>query len=95
MQYNQISRLPDPSKYDLHALQEWLQRPSLGGVRLLGRDKDIWAHGVDLASIGGHAKSNPLRDWIAESCLPVFHRVIGRHLAIDTAGLFETSKRRS
>lgn len=80
MQFHQLSRLPDPRSSDLQIFQEWLDRPFLGNIRLTGRDKDIWSRGVDLASIADVERSYPLTNWIADYFVPVFHRVVGRHL---------------
>lgn len=74
-----MSKLPDPRNSDLHSFQEWLQRPTLGDVRLVGRDRNIWADGVDLVSIEDGERSYPLTNWIADYLVPIFHRVLGRH----------------
>jgi hypothetical protein len=74
LRHHQISLIPRPKPQDLHALQQWLSRPSLGGVYLTGRDRDVWSDGQDLAAIGCPASQTRATAWVAESVLPVIYR---------------------
>jgi hypothetical protein len=70
-----MSSIQKPKPRDLHDFQQWLSRPSLGGVYLTGRDRDIWSDGQDLAAIGCPASQTHATAWVAESVLPAIYRV--------------------
>ncbi|MCJ1465959.1 hypothetical protein MMC07_004578 [Pseudocyphellaria aurata] len=69
LQFHQMSKMASPSPHDLHGLQEWLRRPTLGAIYLTGRDRDVWADGVDLISIGERPSTNQITSWIAHYLL--------------------------
>jgi hypothetical protein len=43
LQQNLLANLPRPDLKDLELLIEWMKRPTMGNVYLLGRDSDCWA----------------------------------------------------
>lgn len=82
--------MASPSPSDLRGLQEWLRRPTLGDIYLTGRDRDIWAKGVDLVSLGERSSTNRFTGWIAHCLLPKYHRVIGRHIVREELNFINT-----
>ncbi len=56
--YKELASLERPNPRDLSILQEWMQRPSMGCVYLIGRDRNIWAHGEDLVACKGRKVDN-------------------------------------
>jgi hypothetical protein len=46
-----MSKLPPPHPEDLSNLQEWMRHPSMGGVFLIGSDRNVWAEGKDLIAV--------------------------------------------
>ena len=68
-----MSELASPRSRDLVALQDWLRRPTLGGVYLTGRDRNIWAEGTDLMLLAKQAPSNYFTRWISDSLAPMYH----------------------
>ncbi len=91
LRYHEMSRLASPTRTDLSAFQEWLRRPTLGAVYLTGRDRDIWAHGVDLVSIGGQIQPDRLTQWFSDLIVPIYHRAIGRHVVRSHLPYFSIS----
>lgn len=82
-----MSKMASPSPHDLHGLQEWLPRPTLRGIYLTGRDRDIWAHGVDLMCLEEWPSKNQLTSWMAYCLVPKYHSVIGRHIVSEERSL--------
>ncbi|KAL6714050.1 hypothetical protein ACLMJK_008544 [Lecanora helva] len=79
LQFHEMSKLSSPKPRELHKLQEWLSRPSLGSVYLTGRDRNIWSDGVDLVSLGKSPPKNQLTSLIAEFLVPTYHKVFRRY----------------
>lgn len=69
-----MSDMRSPRCRDVTALQEWFQRPALGGVYLTGRDRNVWAEGTDLMSLAARQPSNQASSWIGDSLFPRYHR---------------------
>jgi len=79
-----MSKMRSPSPHGLHEMQTWLRRPNLGAVYLTGRDRDIWAQGVDLMSLGGgRLIGDQFTGWFANHLLPKYHRFVGSYLVSD------------
>jgi hypothetical protein len=73
--------MPSPNRQELTKLQEWLWRPSLGSVRLLGRDRKVWSNGEDLLA------AQPVKqDFISRRVIKLLHtsyRAIGVRLKVS------------
>lgn len=76
LQYHQISELARPRTRDLGALQDWLRRPTLGGVYLTGRDRNIWADGTDLMLLAKQTSSNRFTRWISDCLAPKYYQAM-------------------
>ena len=66
-------------------MQRWLRDPDLGAVYLTGRDRNIWTDGEDLMSIMERHHMNALSYGIAEYLVPLYWRLVGRHIVSDQA----------
>lgn len=42
IQVKEIARLEEPSLHDLNNLREWMIRPRMGNLGLVGQDKKVW-----------------------------------------------------
>ncbi|KAK4949757.1 hypothetical protein LTR10_011599 [Elasticomyces elasticus] len=71
--FHQLSKLERPRSYDLNALQDWLRRPTLGGVYLTGRDRDVWFDGTDLMLLAKQSSSNYFTRWLSDSLAPKYY----------------------
>ncbi|KAF7524526.1 hypothetical protein G7054_g11408 [Neopestalotiopsis clavispora] len=84
VQYCQLSKLTDPEPLEVHKFQSWLREARLGGVYLLGRDRDTWAQGTDLMALSPPRHPNRTSKFIATKALSVYHRIIN-NVVIDKA----------
>ncbi|KAJ9604042.1 hypothetical protein H2200_011565 [Cladophialophora chaetospira] len=74
LNFHEMSKLARPRSPDLQALQEWLRRPTLGGIYLTGRDRHIWAQGTDLTLVAAETSSNQFAIWLESTLVPIFHQ---------------------
>jgi hypothetical protein len=81
--YSQLSYLPRPHSADLKTLQEWMRRPSMGKVFLLGRGRNIWHDGQDLVALKSRTSSNKFSAWIVDTLTPLFHYFIGKPFKVS------------
>ncbi|KAF7883702.1 uncharacterized protein EAF02_005622 [Botrytis sinoallii] len=71
-------RSSSPHPKHLAKFQEWMKRPSLGGVFLIGRDRNIWADGKDLVAIQEKVPENIFFELWANTITPIYHYSVGR-----------------
>ncbi|KAJ4377234.1 hypothetical protein N0V83_000057 [Neocucurbitaria cava] len=72
-----ILNYPEPGKWDLHHLQEYLQTPEMGSLlALTGADARVWgsmakpkSHAPDLITLRPRAKKDPFSVWAAENTI--------------------------
>jgi hypothetical protein len=79
LQYSQIAKLPEPNPRDLKSLQEWMKRPSMGSVFLIGRDRNVWNYGQDLIALKPSAPGNKFSAWLVDTLTPLYHYTLGRY----------------
>jgi hypothetical protein len=79
LHYSQIAKLPEPKPRDLKSLQEWMKRPSMGSVFLIGRDRNVWNHGQDLIALKPSAPRNKFSSWLVDNLTPLYHFTLGRY----------------
>lgn len=77
--WSQISKLPPPHPKDLSNLQEWMRRPSMGGVFLVGRDRNVWAERKDLIAILAKPSDNKVFRLLADKLTPLYHYAFGKY----------------
>jgi hypothetical protein len=77
--YSEMASLTDPLPRDLNILQEWMQRPSMGSVFLIGRDRNVWSHGQDLVALKRPASNNKFSAWLIETLTPLYHYTFGKY----------------
>lgn len=75
IQYCQISKLPTADPQELEKFQSWLSQPGLGGVYLLGRDRDVWSQGRDLMTLTLSPHTNRFSRFVANKAFPLYHRL--------------------
>ena len=83
-----IAALPKPNLRDLAFLQEWMKRPKMGNVYLLGQDSDIWEQPdiLDLIALNARQSQDPLTTWMADDVVHWYHKVLGRLFRVSTLG---------
>ncbi|KAI4103509.1 MAG: hypothetical protein LQ339_004234 [Xanthoria mediterranea] len=77
-----ITGMSKPNPRDLAFLQEWMRRPSMGNVYLLGQDSDIWANPEesDLIALQARHSDSPVSRWMSDTLVHWYHQAIGRKL---------------
>ena len=77
-----MSQLADPSSHDLRSLQQWLERPSMGNLALIGKDRATWGnidlpidphHDLLAVSLSGNRDS--FTTWFMEQLVLWLHRL--------------------
>lgn len=84
LQRSMLQQQQEPSPQDLAFLQEWMKRPSMGGVYLTGRDRNVWedpVHG-DLIALKPIQKNSIFSSWVTTKFIRDFHRTIGRYFKV-------------
>ncbi|KAF7898809.1 hypothetical protein EAE99_012344 [Botrytis elliptica] len=76
--WTQISKSSSPHPKHLAKFQEWMKRPSMGSVFLIGRDRNIWADGKDLVAIQEKVPENIFFELWANTITPIYHDSVGR-----------------
>lgn len=85
IQYSQLSGLPNPEPHVLAKFNSWLSRPSLGAAYLTGRDRDIWAQGVDLMMLKQPPQAHVLSRLFTTRIVPVYHSIVDSQLVCTAA----------
>jgi hypothetical protein len=80
--HSKMASLSTPSPRDLAILQEWMQRPTMGSVFLIGRDRNVWSHGQDLVALKARDSSNRFSNWIVDKLTPLYHYTFGRYYKV-------------
>ena len=86
LQQKELYQLQTPNPQDLAFLQQWMKRPSMGCVYLLGRDSDLWENPdlKDLVALGPRQRDSLFSSWIANSLIYTYHKLIGWHFRVRT-----------
>ncbi|KAH8702836.1 hypothetical protein GQ44DRAFT_732716 [Phaeosphaeriaceae sp. PMI808] len=76
IQQSLILKYPEPGKWDLHYLQDYLQAPEMGPLALTGDDARIWgsvldrkSHAPDLIALRPRANEDTFSIWAAENTI--------------------------
>jgi hypothetical protein len=77
--WSKIGTLPPPNPSDLRNLQEWMRRPSMGNVRLIGNDRNVWVDGKDLIAVRSRSSDNKVFRLLADTFTPLYHHIFGRY----------------
>ncbi|MCJ1382471.1 hypothetical protein MMC17_005584 [Xylographa soralifera] len=82
LRQSQLCQLGRPSPMDLEGLKEWMTRPSMGDVYLVGRDRNIWeaANTHDMISLQHRERETVFSRWVTKNLLRKYHNLIGRHI---------------
>ena len=80
-----LASLRSPNPRDLAFLQEWMIRPTMGNVYLLGRDSDIWSNPdiSDLIALNSRHADDHFTAWVTNNAVHWWHRVAGKHLRVS------------
>ena len=70
--------------HDLDFLQQWMRRPTMGNVYLLGRDSNIWSepNSSDLIALHARQTDDPFTRWLSDTIVHAYHRVIGKFFRV-------------
>lgn len=84
LQQKLLAKFSPPSPRDLRFLQEWMERPTMGKVYLLGRDSETWttANARDLVTVKHRGDEDPFSGWVMDCVVHVWHRLLGRHFRV-------------
>jgi hypothetical protein len=82
IQQSIISRLANPTRPDLRSLQNWLERPNMGNLALIGKDRGIWgasdepiSPNMDLLAINSAGENDPFSLWFTQKFIRWFHYI--------------------
>ncbi|MCJ1246684.1 hypothetical protein MMC30_003893 [Trapelia coarctata] len=77
----QLCGLETPNAKDLDFLQNWMKRPSMGCVYLLGQDSETWEKPdvEDLVALRPRQADGLFSSWVTDSVVHIYHRILGRH----------------
>lgn len=80
-----LASLGPPNLHDLAFLQEWMKRPSMGNVYLLGQDSDIWSNPdiPDLIALNARRADDPFTAWVTNKAVHWWHRIVGKYLRVS------------
>ena len=83
-QQTNLTALKPVNSRDLSFLQEWMRRPSMGNVYLIGRDSDIWSKPnlSDLIVLRARHSDDLLTRWLSDTFVQIYHRVVGRFFRV-------------
>ncbi|TEY78284.1 hypothetical protein BOTCAL_0050g00150 [Botryotinia calthae] len=76
--WTQMSKSSSPHPKRLAKFQEWMRRPSMGSVFLIGRDRNVWADGKDLVAIQENAPDSMFFEIWANTITLIYHYTIRR-----------------
>jgi hypothetical protein len=84
LQQTAMARLEKPNPRDLRFLNEWLERPDMGGVFLEGQDSDVWERPdrLDLVVLKARRNESLLSAWMSDRFIHWYHQTIGFRLAV-------------
>jgi hypothetical protein len=84
-----ITKIQKPNQRDIQLLQEWMKRPSMGNVYLLGRDSDIWASPeiLDLVALNARHSEDFLSSWMADVAIHWYHHLVGWRFRVSRCSL--------
>ena len=81
-----LTALKPVNPRDLSFLQEWMRRPSMGNVYLIGRDSDIWSKPnlSDLIVLRARHSDDLFTQWLSDTFVSAYHRVVGRFFRVKS-----------
>ncbi|KUJ20684.1 uncharacterized protein LY89DRAFT_579036 [Mollisia scopiformis] len=87
IQQSIISRLADPNTLNLRSLQNWLERPDMGNLALIGKDRDTWgasdeplSHNMDLLATKSGGDSDAFSTWVSQKLVYWLHNIFWHRL---------------
>ena len=82
-----MSHFADPNTHDLRSLQQWLERPGMGNLALLGKDRDTWGDTElsidphhDLLTVASSGNRDTFTTWFMERFVLWTHRLFWHRL---------------
>ncbi|KAK3385713.1 hypothetical protein B0H63DRAFT_473466 [Podospora didyma] len=81
LRYRQVHALGPPVSRQVKAVQEWMERPDMGNVFLVGLDKDIWKEPNldDLVALAAPSEDN-FTNSLTLNMIHLYNRVFGRYI---------------
>ncbi|KUJ21246.1 uncharacterized protein LY89DRAFT_561961, partial [Mollisia scopiformis] len=95
LQQSAISRLANPEKHDLRALQDWLEREAFGNLALIGADRETWGRtdqpfdSHDLFTLNSGGCEDKFSRWFSRKFIAWFHYTF-RHRRSKSGGDLES-----
>ncbi|KAL5322063.1 hypothetical protein ACEPPN_010032 [Leptodophora sp. 'Broadleaf-Isolate-01'] len=87
IQQSVMGHLADPNPHHLRSLQQWLERPGMGNLALIGKDRNVWgtsderiSSNIDLLTVCPPGSRDSFSAWFTESFIHVIHKLVWRHL---------------
>jgi len=82
----QLCGLEKPNPRDLEFLQNWMKRPSMGCIYLLGEDSVTWdkPDGEDLVALRPRQADGLFSSWVTDSVVHTYHQLLGRHFRVSS-----------
>jgi len=81
-----VSKHDSPNPQDLKFLQNWMKRPTMGYVYLLGADSDIWEKPdpADLIAIQCRESQSFFSHFLGDFVIHWYHRCLGKRFRVST-----------
>lgn len=84
-----LQQQQEPTPQDLAFLQDWMKRPTMGGVHLIGRDSHVWENPIDgdLIALKSCQRNDLFSSWVTTGFIRMYHQIVGRYLMVSTLHL--------
>jgi hypothetical protein len=88
IQQKELVKMVYPGRGALSSIKEWMSRPSMGSVHLIGPDRDLWnsTQPQELLALDRNGCDDFLSAWMSNSATTWFHWVVGRYFKAITSG---------
>ncbi|KAG4439977.1 hypothetical protein IFR05_004551 [Cadophora sp. M221] len=90
IQQSVMGHLADPNPHHLRSLQQWLERPGMGNLALIGKDRDVWgtseepiSSDIDLLTVCQSGNGDSFSAWFTESFIHLIHKLGHRLKKVD------------
>ncbi len=85
LRHNKVLRLRQPLRKHVQALQEWMLRPSMGNVYLLGADRAVWSEPKmdDLVALEPEGQDDGFTSELTLRLISAYHFFIGRRIHVS------------
>jgi hypothetical protein len=87
--HSKVVNLSRPHKGQMDSLREYMTRPTMGNIGLIGADKSVWSELANLDELVTMARDTPDGTTSAMSTrlVKLYHEVIGRRIHVSGLGV--------